>query len=139
MILLSLTIDENPSLSTVIKYIKRLKISDSLSDISTNLDSTFSAIEEQCPDHPAVAAWRSFSQLPSKTARRIYGTLIPALDAVFTPGILEMMDKENKIDFEEIGQKKTALFVLTSTVSPAIHSFANLFFAYAIKELFEFA
>lgn len=139
LILLSFAINENPSLSTVIKYIKQLKISDNLSNITTNLDDTFDAIEKQCPNHPAVAAWSSFSQLPPKTARCIYGTLISALDAVFTPGILEMMDKENKIDFEEIAQNKAAIFILTSAVSPAIHSFANLFFAYAIKELFEFA
>ena len=140
LILLALAMDENASLSSVIRYIKNLKISDDYSSsISTNLDSTFNAIEEERPDHPAVTAWRSFSQLPPKTARCIYGTLISALDAVFTPGILEMMDKENKIDFQETARKKTIIFVLTSAVSPAIHSFANLFFAYAIKELFEFA
>lgn len=139
LILLSIAINENASLSTAIKYIKQLKIYDNQSNIETNLDNIFNEIEEKCPDHPSIAAWRSFSQLPPKTARCIYGTLISALETVFTPGILEMMDKESKIDFKEIAKNKSVIFVLTSAVSPAVHSFANLFFAYAIKELFEFA
>lgn len=129
----------NGTLSTVIQYIKDLKINDIGSTISTNLDNIFDSIEKSRPDHPALSYWRSFSQLPPKTARCVYSSLIVSFNSVFTNEIMEMMNNENKIDFEKIAEEKTVLFVLTSAVSPALHSFANLFFSYAIKELFEIA
>ena len=140
LIYMSLAIDEEPTtLSDVIRYIKKLKISDSGSTITTNLDSIFDSIEEQRPDHPCLSSWHSFKQLPSKTARCVYGSLLASINAVFTEEMLEMIENENKLDFEKSAKEKTVIFVLTSAVSPSLHSFSNLFFSYAIKELYEYA
>lgn len=137
VIYLTLAIDNEPTLSKVIKYIKDLKITENGQSISTNLDYMFEGIEQVNPNHTALSYWRSFSQLPPKTARCVYGSLIVAFNSVFSSELMGMMEKEKKLDFERFAQKKTVIFVLTSAVSPALHSFANMFFACAIKELFE--
>lgn len=138
-IYLTLAIDDDATLSNVIKYIKNLKISDSGNTVSTNLDYLFNSIEDQKSDHPALPYWNSFIQLPPKTARCVYSSLIVSFNSVFSTELLDMMNCENKLSFEKISKEKTVLLVLTSAVSPVLHSFANLFFAYAIKELFEIA
>lgn len=138
-IYLTLAIDDDATLSKVITYIKDLKISDIGNTVSTNLDYLFNSIEKQKNDHPALPYWNSFIQLPPKTARCVYSSLIVSFNSVFSTELLDMMNCENKFSFEKISKEKTVLFVLTSAVSPALHSFANLFFAYAIKELFEIA
>lgn len=134
---LTLAIEQEPTLSKAIKYIKDMKITEIGQTISTNLDTLFKSIEQIKPNHVALSYWRSFSQLPPKTARCVYGSLIVAFNSVFTSELMEMMNKEKKLDFERFAQEKTVIFVLTSAVSSALHSFANMFFACAIKELFE--
>lgn len=131
--------DDKTSLSKTIEYLKQMKISDNGSGISTSIDYYFDSIRDGSPDHPCLFPWKSFSDNATRTARCIYSTLVTSIDKVFTSEILEMMNNENKLDFNSFAKEKTVLFILTSAVSPSLHSFANLFFSYAIKELFEIA
>ena len=48
-----------------------------------------------------------------------------------------MMKKRKKVDFEAITNEKTVLFVTTSAVNPALHTFVNMFYSQMFKELFE--
>lgn len=139
IIYMSLAIDDEPTLSKIIEYCQQMKIIDSGSSIETSLDYIFDSIEEDRPDHPCLAPWNSFRQLPPKTARCVYGTLLSSFNSVFSSEILNAMNCKNNINYEKIAQEKTVVFVLTSAVSPSLHSFSNLFFSYTIKELFEFA
>lgn len=131
--------DDKTSLSKTIEYLKQMKISDNGSGVSTSIDYYFDSIRDGSPEHPCLFPWKSFSDNATRTARCIYSTLVTSIDKVFTSEILDMMNNENKLDFNSLVKEKTVLFILTSAVSPSLHSFANLFFSYAIKELFEIA
>ncbi len=139
LILLAISVKEDASLADVIKYIKVFKISDETSQIHTNFDNLFDDIADDNPHHPAVVAFNSFRQLPIKTASCVYSTLASSINSIMSDALVEMMGGKNKLDFIEIAQEKTVVFILTSAVAPTLHSFANFIFSTAIKQLFDYA
>lgn len=107
--------------------------------INTSLDRMFESLAQKEPNCFAVSCWKSFSTLPIRTASCVFGTLNTMMDTIFSPEIRRMMKMKKTIDFKKIASKKTILFVTTSAVNPALHSFVNVFYAQAFKQLFEYA
>lgn len=130
---------DNATFADVLELHDSLVLDEGGGTIRTSLDSKFDYIASKDPTCFAVSCWKSFKNLPIKTAGCVYGTLNTTLDAIFTPEIRKMMKTKKKVDFEELATKKTILFVTTSAVNPALHSFVNMFYAQAFKQLFEYA
>ena len=123
----------------VLEMHKSLTLNDNCGSlIGTSLDDDFEELEEEDPTGFTVSCWRSFKNLPIKTASCIYGTLNVAVDTVFTPELLESMKNRKKVDFISLASKKTVLFVTTSAVNPSLNCFVNLFYSQVFKSLFEF-
>lgn len=129
----------NASFSDVLDLNDRLEILEDSGLIVTSLDEKYERIKRKDPNAYAVSCWKTFKNLPIKTASCVLSTLNSTLDTIFSPDLREMMRKVKKVDFEKLGIEKTILFVSSSAVNPAIHSFINLFYANMFKELFEFA
>ena len=87
----------------------------------------------------AVSCWNTFKGASPKTASCIYSQLGSTLDRIFSPQICHMTELKDQIDFEALAVSRTVLFVTTSPVDPSLNFFINLFYAQAIKQLFEFA
>ncbi len=130
--------NDKASFADVLELHDSLVIDDSGSTIRTSLDTKFENIAAVDPKCFAVSCWKSFRNLPIKTASCIYGTLNTIIDTIFTPELRKMMAMKKKVNFEDIASKRTILFVTTSAVNPALHAFVNMFYAQAFKELFEF-
>lgn len=107
--------------------------------IETSLDDKFDFLAKKDPSCFAVSCWKSFHQLPIRTAGCIFGMLNTKMDTIFSPELRKMIRKEKKVDFAQLAARKTVLFVSTSAVNPALHSFINMFYAQAFKTLFEYA
>lgn len=107
--------------------------------METSLDTLFEIMEKTNPGSFAVSCWRSFRQLPIKTASCVFGTLNTTIDTIFSPELRAMIARKKKVDFEKLANRKTILFISTSAVNPALHNFINMFYAQAFKQLFEFA
>lgn len=107
--------------------------------IATSLDCKFDYLADKDPGCFAVSCWKSFRQLPIKTASCVFGTLNTTIDTIFSPELRKMIALEKKVDFEKMATQKTVLFVSTSAVNPALHCFVNIFYAQAFKTLFEYA
>lgn len=107
--------------------------------IATSLDHKFEYLAEKDPSCFAISCWKSFHQLPIKTASCVFGTLNTTIDTIFSPELRKMIATEKKIDFEKMATQKTILFVSTSAVNPSLHCFINIFYAQAFKTLFEYA
>lgn len=129
----------NATFVDVLKLHDNLNFSEGNGSISTSLDEKFEYIGQVDPSCFAFSCWKSFHQLPIKTAGCVYGTLNTTLDTIFNPELRKMIVKKRKVDFERLSSKKTVLFVSTSAVNPALHSFVNVFYAQAFKSLFEYA
>lgn len=107
--------------------------------IATSLDRKFEFLSEKDPSCFAVSCWKSFRQLPIKTASCVFGTLNTTIDTIFSPELRRMIAMTKKVDFEQLATQKTVLFVSTSAVNPSLHCFINMFYAQAFKTLFEYA
>lgn len=129
----------NPCFADVLDLLDRLEIDDRGSVIRTNLDDQFDRLKRLDPNCFAVTNWRTFKQLPIKTASCIFSTLNSTVDDMFTPELRKMMRRTTVLDFERLASRKSILFVTTSAVNPALHRFVNLFYGQAFKRLFEFA
>ncbi len=130
---------KNQAFPLVLAIHHGLRITEQGDGISTNLDSSFQELEDaEGYDHYAVRCWHTFRDLPLTTAGCVYSTLNSTMDTLFTTPIVNMMLSENYLCFEEIGNTKSVIFVYTSAVNPALNCFVNIFYSYAIKELFEY-
>lgn len=131
--------DIKASFADVLDLVDGLNIQTGCDHIHTSLDDKFDRLAEREPNCFAVSCWRSFSQLPIKTASCVFGTLNTELDTIFTPELRKMIRLPEKADFKQLGNRRTVLFVSTSAVNPALHCFINMFYAQAFKTLFEYA
>lgn len=107
--------------------------------ISTSLDTEFEYLAKKKPGCFAVNCWKSFSQLPIRTASCVFGSLSTTIDSLFSAELRAMMRIPKKVDFASMANKKTLLFLSTSAVNPALHCFVNLFYGQCFKSLFEYA
>lgn len=131
--------EDNPSFADVLKLNDSLTISEGGSRIETTLDAKFDRIARKDPHCFAVTCWNSFKVLPIKTASCVYGTLNTTIDTIFSPELRKMISKKDKVNFEELANQKTVLFITTSAVNPALNCFINMFYAQMFKQLFEYA
>jgi len=130
---------KNATFSDVLRLHDQLELKDDTEGIKTSLDPQLEVLAKEDPNCFALSSWKSFRQLPIKTASCVLGTLNTAIDTIFTPELRKLMAKEEKVDFKKLSSKKTLLFVSTSAVNPALHCFVNMFYAQMFKDLFEYA
>lgn len=107
--------------------------------IRTSLDAKFDIIESEQPNCFAVSCYKTFRRLPMRTASCVFSSLNTTIDTIFSPEIRDMIANKKKIDFEELSNERTVLFISTSPVNPSLQSFINMFYAQAFKQLFEIA
>lgn len=115
-----------------------LQEANSSSAIETGLEEEFCSIARKHPNCFAVTNWNNFISLPIRTAGCVYSTLASTISAIFTPELRKMMCLPNKADFRSLASRKSVLFVTTSAVNPALHSFIATFYGQLFKQLFEY-
>ncbi len=128
----------SPTFADVLTVHDSLEITERNGMIETSLDKTFELLARKEPNCFAVSCWRSFRNLPVKTASCIFGTLNTTIDTIFSPELRELIASKKKIDFKNLASEKTVLFITTSPVNPALNCFVNMFYGQAFKQLFEF-
>ena len=94
---------------------------------------------EQLPyDHPARMYYKSIEIAPEKTYGSILSTLQSKLGKFDSREIAELTSTDT-IDFEEIGKRKTAVYVISSDTHTAYDFLLTIFFAQMIQQLYDFA
>ena len=89
-------------------------------------------------DHPARMNYKSIEIAPDKTYSSILSSLQSKLGKFDSKDIAELTST-NTIDFEEIGSKKTAVFVISSDTHAAYDFLLTIFFSQMIQRLYDFA
>ena len=117
----------------------RLQLDFSRNVCTTNLDRVFDEAEKKYPNNPFCRMWRTMRGLAIRTASCIFSIMNNAVDKLMTTAALEMMNKKRRISFEELGNRKTVLFVTTSPVNKTMQKLTNMFFTDAFRILFEYA
>jgi len=89
-------------------------------------------------DHPARMNYKSIEIAPEKTYSSILSTLQSKLGKFDSKEIAELTSTDT-IDFEEIGNKKTAVYVISSDTHTAYDFLLTIFFSQMIQQLYDFA
>lgn len=130
---------DNPTFADVLDFHNGLNFQESGGIIATNYDDKFDYLAQKDPSCFAVSCWKSFKQLPVKTASCIFSALNTTIDSIFTPELKELFHTKKKVDFEKLASKKTVLFITTSPVNSSLNSFISSFYGTVFKDLFEYA
>ena len=130
---------DNPTFADVLEFHSKLTFEERNGVITTNYDRKFEFLAAKDPSSFAVSCWKSFKQLPIKTASCIFSALNTTIDSIFTPELKEMFRMKKMVDFEKLASEKTVLFITTSPVNSSLNSFISSFYGTVFKELFEFA
>ena len=98
-----------------------------------------SELMSQLPyDHPARMNYKSIEIAPEKTYSSILSTLQSKLGKFDSKEIAELTSTDT-IDFEEIGNKKTAVYVISPDTHTAYNFILTIFFSQMIEQLYDFA
>ncbi len=89
-------------------------------------------------DHPARMNYKSIEIAPEKTYSSILSTLQSKLGKFDSKEIAELTSTDT-INFEEIGSKKTAVYVISSDTHTAYDFLLTIFFSQMIQQLYNFA
>ena len=89
-------------------------------------------------DHPARMFYKSIEIAPEKTYSSILSSLQSKLGKFDSKEIAELTST-NTIDFEDIGRKKTAVYVISSDTHAAYDFLLTIFFSQLIQRLYDFA
>jgi len=89
-------------------------------------------------DHPARMNYKSIEIAPEKTYSSILSTLQSKLGKFDSKEIAELTSTDT-IKFEDIGNKKTAVYVISSDTHGAYDFLLTIFFSQMIQQLYNFA
>lgn len=89
-------------------------------------------------DHPARMNYKSIEIAPEKTYGSILSSLQSKLGKFDSKDIAEVTSTDT-INFEEIGSKKTAVYVISSDTHTAYDFLLTIFFSQMIQQLYDFA
>lgn len=89
-------------------------------------------------DHPARMNYKSIEIAPEKTYSSILSTLQSKLGKFDSKEIAELTSTDT-INFEDIGSKKTAVYVISSDTHTAYDFLLTIFFSQMIQQLYNFA
>ena len=98
-----------------------------------------SELMSQLPyDHPARMNYKSIEIAPEKTYSSILSTLQSKLGKFDSKEIAELTSTDT-INFEEIGQEKTAVYVISPDTHTTYNFLLTIFFSQMIQQLYDFA
>jgi len=89
-------------------------------------------------DHPARMNYKSIEIAPEKTYSSILSTLQSKLGKFDSKEIAELTSTDT-INFQEIGNKKTAVYVISSDTHTAYDFLLTIFFSQMIQQLYDYA
>ena len=89
-------------------------------------------------DHPARMNYKSIEIAPEKTYGSILSSLQSKLGKFDSKEIAEVTSTDT-INFEEIGSRKTAVYVISSDTHKAYDFLLTIFFSQMIQQLYDFA
>ncbi len=89
-------------------------------------------------DHPARMYYKSIEIAPEKTYGSILSSLQSKLGKFDSKEIAELTSTDT-IDFEKIGSRKTAVYVISSDTHTAYDFLLTIFFSQMIQQLYDYA
>lgn len=126
-----------PCFADVVKLHRSIKYDISSNLLKTNIDVLFEKAAHRYPENQASELWKTFTNLAARTASCIFSVANSAFDKTFSESVLELTRKSKKVCFEDLGKRRTALFITTSPMNKTLQNLVNLIYADMFRVLFE--
>lgn len=92
-------------------------------------------LDELKPDHPGRKEYENFSTSADKTMQSIVISTISKISTFDTPA-MQRITTSNNFNFDDLGRKKLAIFVITSTSDSTYDFVSTMFFSQMLQKLF---
>lgn len=92
-------------------------------------------LEELKPEHPGRKEYENFSTSADKTMQSIIISTISKISTFDTPA-MQRITTSNNIKFDDLGKKKLAIYVITSTSDSTYDFISTMFFSQMLQKLF---
>ena len=92
-------------------------------------------LEELKPEHPGRKEYENFSTSADKTMQSIVISTISKISTFDTPA-MQRITTSNSFNFDDLGRKKLAIFVITSTSDSTYDFVSTMFFSQMLQKLF---
>ncbi len=92
-------------------------------------------LDELKPDHPGRKEYENFSTSADKTMQSIVISTISKISTFDTPA-MQRITTSNNFNFDDLGKKKLAIFVITSTSDSTYDFVSTMFFSQMLQKLF---
>lgn len=92
-------------------------------------------IDELKPEHPGRKEYENFSTAADKTLQSIVISTISKITSFDTPA-MQRITTSNNINFDDLGNKKVALFVITSASDSTYDFISTIFFSLMLQKLY---
>lgn len=92
-------------------------------------------LDELKPSHPGRKEYENFSTAADKTMQSIVVSTISKITAFDTPS-MQKITTSNNINFDDLGRKKLALFVITSASDSTYDFISTIFFSQMLQKLY---
>ena len=128
-----------PKFSDAVKLLRQLeyKQGDNEDLMTINIMNLFEAAKERDPDNAASEMVRTVASLPARTAQCVYSTYKACMENNISENVLAILERDEHISFEEMGDRKTLLFVVTNPFNRTCSRFVNIMYFQMFKCFFE--
>jgi len=125
---------EEQNMNALVEMINVMEVRESNEAFQNDVDRLFEALAERDPGHFAVRQYAKFKLAAGKTAKSI----LVACGARLSPfdiGTVRDLMKEDELELDLIGDRKTALFVIVSDTDPSFNFIPALLYSQLLNIL----
>lgn len=126
--------EEDRTLHSINRLLNAFQASGDAELAETPLDRMIMGYEKEHPDSYAIETYKKFRIAADKTLRSILITTNARVGLWDTPEISEMTSSDD-IEIENIGRRKTAIFVVVSDTDRSMDGLVNIFLTQTMNEL----
>ena len=132
---------QDRNLASVAKMLAHTKVRDNVKEPLGATEQMLDDFARRNPRSFTASKWQGFR--PTIEANRTYACLLGMVSERFNcfifDGALKMFTAQERIDFKQMGQRKTALFLNVSDTDRSLDALVNLLYTQALQELCRFA
>ncbi|MEG2088067.1 MAG: type IV secretory system conjugative DNA transfer family protein, partial [Angelakisella sp.] len=116
------------NMRTLLTLLNHSKASEQDEGFESPIDLMFEALEQEKPDSFAVRQYKKYKLAAGKTAKSILVSCGARLSPFDIEAVLEMMDYD-ELALDKLGDRKTALFVITSDTDKTFNFIAAILYS----------
>lgn len=128
--------EDEKNMRTVLELLNNSKASEQDENYESPVDVLFKDLEKEKPTSFAVRQYKKFKQAAGETAKSILISCGSRLAPFDIEEILELMDYD-ELELDRLGDKKTALFVITSDTDKTFNFIAAIMYSQMFNLLCE--